>query len=98
MVIMIVSPQRVVAQDRGDVAAGRQLAETWCSNCHVVGPGQRRGTSNGAPTFAAIARLKSTTHVALTVFLQTPHDRMPDLHMSRDEIDNVAAYIISLRR
>jgi hypothetical protein len=33
----------------------------------------------------------------LRVFLQTPHDRMPDLHLSREEIDDLIAYILSMR-
>jgi len=36
--------------------------------------------------------------MGLEVFLQTPHGRMPDLHLSRDEIDDVSAYILSLKR
>ena len=85
------------AQENGDPVAGRHLAETWCSSCHVIGPASQRGTSSGAPTFAAIARMKSTTPMSLRVFLQTPHARMPDLHLSRDEIADLAAYILSLR-
>lgn len=87
-------PHRAHAED---VAAGRRLAESWCSSCHLVGPGSARGVSSGAPTFAAIAGQKSTTVLSLRVFLQTPHGRMPDLHLSRDEIDDLAAYILSLR-
>ena len=86
------------AQDIGDAAHGRQLAETWCSSCHVVGPSTARGTSNGAPTFAAVATMKSTTPMSLHAFLLTPHANMPDLHLSRDEIDDLSAYILSLRR
>ena len=41
--------------------------------------------------------MKSTTRLSLRVFLQTPHDRMPNLQLNRDEIDNVSAYILSLR-
>jgi mono/diheme cytochrome c family protein len=85
------------AQEIGDAAAGQQLAEGWCISCHVVSRTPERGVSNGAPTFAAIARLKSTTPLALRAFLQTPHARMPDLHLTRDEIDNLAAYILSPR-
>ena len=85
------------AQEVGDAAEGHKLAESWCSSCHVIGPTQQQGVSNGAPTFAAIARMKSTTTLSLYAFLQTPHDRMPDLHLSRDDIDNISAYILSLR-
>jgi hypothetical protein len=42
--------------------------------------------------------MKSTTPLSLRAFLQTPHERMPDLHLSRDEIDDLTAYILSLRR
>ncbi len=87
-----------VAQDDGDVAAGRHLADTWCSSCHVVDPTLQRGTDNGAPAFTAIAGVTSTTPLALRAFLQTPHAQMPDLHLSRDEIDDLTAYILSLRR
>ena len=87
----------VDAQEIGGVVAGNRLAETWCSSCHVVGPGAASGTSNGVPTFGAIAQLSSTTIVSLRVFLQTPHAHMPDLHLSRDEIDDLASYILSLR-
>jgi mono/diheme cytochrome c family protein len=42
--------------------------------------------------------MKSTTFMGLRAFLQTPHDRMPDLHLTRNEIDDVAAYILSLKK
>ena len=87
-------PHRAHAED---VAAGHRLAESWCSSCHLVGPGSARGVSNGTPTFMAIGEQKSTTALSLRVFLQTPHGQMPDLHLSRDEIDDLAAYILSLR-
>jgi hypothetical protein len=72
------------AQEIGDAAGGRRLAETWCSSCHLVTASPSGAVSNGAPTFAAIAGMKSTTVLSLRAFLQTPHDRMPDLHLSRD--------------
>jgi mono/diheme cytochrome c family protein len=81
----------------GDPDAGRALAERWCANCHVVEASQRDATANGAPTFTAVARMPSTTEVSLKVFLLTPHDRMPDLHLTNAERDNVVSYILSLR-
>jgi mono/diheme cytochrome c family protein len=98
MVLFLGVTPPVSAGESGDSRAGRQLAETWCSNCHVIGPMQERGTSYGAPTFESIARMTSITPMALRVFLQTPHSRMPDLRLSRKEIDDIVAYILSLRR
>ena len=98
MVLSIALPLRPAgAQNVGDISAGRELAKTWCDNCHVVDPAQQQGTSTGAPPFTAIARMKSTTILSLAAFLQTPHNRMPDLHLSRNEIDDVSAYILSLK-
>ena len=87
-------PHRAYAED---VAAGRRLAESWCSSCHLVASGPDRCVSSGAPTFVAFAQQKSTTILSLRVFLQTPHGQTPDLHLSRNEIDDLAAYILSLR-
>jgi len=95
--VLVAVPQQPKAQEIGDVAAGRQLSATWCSSCHLVAPSASSGIVNGTPTFPAIARMKSTTVLSLRAFLQTPHARMPDLHLTRDEIDNIAAYILSLR-
>lgn len=85
-------------RDVGNAAAGHRMAKTWCDSCHVVDSAQKSGTSNGAPPFTAIAKMKTTTFTGLEVFLQRPHDRMPDLHLSHEEIDDVAAYILSLKR
>ncbi len=85
------------AQGIGDIAVGRRLAETWCSSCHLIDASPGRAVSNGAPSFTAIAGMKSTTILSLRPFLQTPHAQMPDLHLSRDEIDDLAGYILSLR-
>jgi mono/diheme cytochrome c family protein len=90
--------QGLKAQEIGDAEQGHQIARTWCSNCHVVGSEQRSGSSNGAPPFVAISQMKSTTPATLHAFLETPHDRMPDLHLDRDEIDDLVAYINSLRQ
>ena len=86
------------ASTASDVTAGRSLAERWCSSCHVVDPTQQRGTSIGAPPFSAIAQMSSTTAMSLRAFLTTSHPPMPDLHLTRDEIDDVSAYILSLKQ
>ena len=81
----------------GDAAAGHRLAQSWCSACHMVDQSQTTGSANGAPAFSAVAHMSSTTPMALHVFLQSPHSRMPNLQLSRDEIDDIVAYIVSLK-
>jgi cytochrome c len=97
ILLAVVAPT-VAAQDIGDVGAGRHLAQTWCSSCHMVDPAPQRGADNGAPSFTSIARMPSTTPLALRAFLETPHGGMPDLHLSNNETDDLTGYILSLRR
>jgi mono/diheme cytochrome c family protein len=85
------------AQQTGDAEAGRRLAETWCSNCHVIGPGASGPASDAVPTFPSVARMPSTTEMSLRAFLQTPHARMPDYRLTQAELDGVVAWILALK-
>ncbi len=78
-----------------DLVDGKAMAEKWCSHCHMISPGEKRA-GDAAPSFTSIARMPSTTEMSLRAFLQTPHVRMPDYHLSRDESADLVAYILSL--
>jgi mono/diheme cytochrome c family protein len=80
-----------------DPASGQQLARRWCAGCHMVEPTTQETSTDVAPSFSAVARMPSTTSMALRAFLQTPHGQMPDFKLSRDQIDDVVAYILRLR-
>lgn len=80
-----------------DVNAGRTIAETWCKNCHNVSPGDTRMHDTGAPAFTVVANSKAMTTTALTVFLFNSHNRMPDYSLTRQEVADVSAYIMSLK-
>lgn len=89
----------VVAEELlGDPTAGQKLAHDVCAACHVVEPGLEPRSEIDAPAFPDLARQPGTTALSLRVFLQTPHERMPDLRLSPDETDNVIAHILSLDR
>ena len=77
--------------------AGHQIAKTWCAGCHQVERTGQATQSDAIPSFASIARMKSTTLTSLQVFLSTPHAQMPDYTLTRDEIRNVSSYIMSLK-
>jgi cytochrome c len=77
-----------------DAAKGAQLARQWCANCHVVGQGPAPGTIQQGPlAFTAIGM----TADQMRAFLTRPHGAMPDLALTRSEIDDVIAYIETLR-
>lgn len=84
----------VASEDRR--REGRIVAAELCSACHVIGREPQGGGLVG-PAFTEIAAMPSTTGVALAVFLQSHHQRMPSLHLDRDARDAVVDYILSLR-
>ncbi len=80
-----------------DIARGRAIAARWCDECHVVAPGQERG-SDSVPTFAEIAKTDRLDEARLSAFLAAPrHSRMPDLSLTRSEIADLIAYIKAQR-
>ena len=98
-----------IGQDMtGDVDAGARLARELCAMCHVVSDDQSQLTRSDqfpdqeqyalyAPAFADVAADPAVTAMSLRFLLQTPHLRMPDLHLAPQETDDVSAYILSLK-
>ena len=83
------------AQASGDPAAGLSLARQWCTSCHLVEPAGRGGQSG--PTFLEIANSPDRTRPTLQAWLTDPHPPMPNLNLSNKEINDVIAYLESLR-
>jgi cytochrome c len=79
-------------------SAGHRLAEGWCKDCHAIDAASAAGRANGPPDFTAIANRASTTALSLKVFFQTTHRSMPNLIIAPDQADDLASYILSLRR
>jgi len=79
-----------------DASTGARLAGQWCANCHVTGDSPAASVQQGPPDFRTIARGGLTTD-QLRTFLSHPHAPMPDLALTRSEIDDLIAYIGSLR-
>ena len=75
---------------------GRRLAMQWCTLCHIVAPGQ--AGSDAAPTFDSIANRAEYSEDGLRAWLADPHPPMPNLNLSRSEIEHIIAYLRSLRR
>jgi cytochrome c len=78
-------------------SAGHRLAEAWCKDCHAI-EAAAVGTRGGPPDFVAIANRPSTTALSLKVFFKTSHRRMPNLIIAPEQADDLANYILSLKR
>ncbi len=80
-----------------DPSIGRRLAATVCVDCHRIDAATPpKDVKSAAPSFVDIARLPSTNELAIKVFLRTSHANMPNLILTPEEIDSVAAYIVNL--
>jgi mono/diheme cytochrome c family protein len=79
-----------------DAANGERLARQWCANCHVVNGGSPSAAiPQGPPSFRVAAGHLDPGQ--LRAFLTRPHGAMPDLALTRAEIDDLSAYIGTLR-
>lgn len=86
------------AQQQPDARIGERLARQWCASCHLVAADQRAPAPDTAPPFASIAARPNATPGALRTIIQMPYPRMPQIALSREEVEHVIAYIASLKR
>jgi mono/diheme cytochrome c family protein len=84
------------AQAVGDPQNGLGLAKQVCSECHAVQRGEVRSPNSRAPTFLELATTPGMTSTALLVALTTPHAGMPMFRLTREQREDVIAYVLSL--
>ncbi len=81
----------------GNIARGYLLAERWCTDCHVVSPGNDGGVAG--PTFDAVAARSGITDEKIRGWLSEPHSEMPEfLNLTDADFAALASYILSLQR
>lgn len=79
-----------------DVENGRRLSERWCSGCHAIGPAS--GKLKRMPSFASIAARETVTSDMIASFLRLPHATMPNLPLSRKDTEDIAAFIMDMKK
>ena len=77
-------------------ARGRELAVRLCANCHLV-DGSRKSAPEGIGTFRGIANRPGQTADRISNTLILPHMPMPDTQITREEIQDILAYLETLR-
>jgi mono/diheme cytochrome c family protein len=78
-------------------AKGRVLAQRLCATCHM-GPGQGEKRAQGEiPGFYAVARRPGQTVDAIMDWLRSVPPMMPNHHLSQDEMQELAEFIMSLK-
>jgi mono/diheme cytochrome c family protein len=79
-----------------DPARGKTLAESICSNCHLVSAEQKQ-VNIDIPSFKEIANKTGQTEGAIMAHIVIPKHPMPTIPLTKSELADLAAYIMSLR-
>jgi cytochrome c len=96
LALTLVACLAVARPAHGDAAQGAQIARQWCANCHLIGGNAAGPVPQGPPSFQMVAHSGMTAD-QLRAFLSHPHGSMPNLALTRAEIDDLISYIESLR-
>ena len=81
----------------GDMDAGLKFATESCAQCHDITSRNPMNTASGAPTFYVIANASGVSRTSLFFWMQSSHPKMPGLMIEPQDLDNVIAYILSLK-
>ena len=79
-----------------DPVAGKNLAGKWCVECHGIRADQL-SPNLAAPTFPRLAAEPSITEYSLRALLRSPHETMPHITFTPDQMDDIIDYIMSLK-
>ena len=85
------------AMDIADVRRGLSYARKVCAACHNISGSSAPSPNSKAPSFKYVANLPGASLAALTVWSRTPHSSMPNLIVEPNDMDDVIAYILSLK-
>lgn len=80
----------------GDKDKGHAYAQKFCTDCHAIEKDENLLLGD-IPTFQEVANSEGMSPRALSVWLRTSHPNMPDFIIAPEDIDNIVAYIMSLR-
>ena len=78
----------------GNADAGRLLVTQSCSSCHAVDAALT--ATDGAPPLSAVAKTNKERPAWIRGWLIDPHSPMPRIMLSRQQIDDIIAYLSSL--
>lgn len=93
LAVLLLSGGGTAAFPAGDPVKGKEIADRDCARCH------NEKSAGHPPTFEQIARTPHYTPQRLRrIIAVPPHREMPTLGLDQTDIENLAAYIRSLRK
>jgi len=81
----------------GDAQRGLAFAQKTCAGCHNVLGSDGASPNRQAPPFKAVANTPGMSITALTVWSRTSHPTMPNLVIEPNDMDDLIAYVLSLK-
>lgn len=98
LAVLVLGAEPLQAQVHPDAKTGRRIAEKLCVGCHIVGAEAAGATVPAdVPSFARIASQPGRTAQSIAGAIVVPHPPMPTIQLTREEIGDVAAYILTLK-
>ena len=85
------------ADSEVEVLKGHIYSLQICGQCHAVDRNDFVSPNPASPPFHSIMSRKENTDMALLVWLHSPHETMPDIRVEADDLQNLVAYMASLR-
>jgi mono/diheme cytochrome c family protein len=85
------------AAHAGDAGRGLVYARTACAACHAVERSETLSPAPNAPSFEELANTPGMTGLALTVWLNSSHETMPEFRVDPNAVDDLAAYLSALK-
>jgi cytochrome c len=82
---------------RPSAEGGLELAQKFCKACHIVTAEGGETAPVGPPSFPSIANKPEQTAERIIGALVAPHPPMPDMHLTNDEMQDIIAYLDTLR-
>jgi mono/diheme cytochrome c family protein len=83
--------------NRPDPLHGKELAQRLCSNCHLVDNQQQQANAD-VPSFNEIGNKEGQTAGAIMAHIILPKHPMPTIPLTKSELADLAAYILSMRK
>jgi len=79
-----------------NIENGQRLSERWCVGCHAIGAPTPK--TSRIISFASIAERPGITSDMIASFLLMPHATMPNLPLSHNDAQDIAAFIMKMKR
>ncbi|MDA7948744.1 MAG: cytochrome C [Hyphomicrobiaceae bacterium] len=90
-------PLCATAQEQGSTERGLAYARKVCAECHLVADEAGLSPKPEVKTFKQIANTPGMSSIAIGVWMQSEHENMPHIVPEPGELNDVVAYIVSLK-